>query len=143
MNALMADQRAENAGLKPPWLSKLPLWTAFEMLAALLACTGGTPAPDPTETPAPGAIAAPPALIPNTPAPVAATSTPMHTAPRETPAPPTAPAPTQQSAQSPGQWRGLVIAPENRCSPYDSGDYPYPQSVEARIVNVQGGVRPG
>ena len=27
-------------------------------------------------------------------------------------------------------WRGLTVAPENRCSPYDkAGDYPYPQSV--------------
>ena len=31
-------------------------------------------------------------------------------------------------------WRGLVVAPEHRCSTYDSGDYSYPQSVEARIV---------
>ncbi len=33
----------------------------------------------------------------------------------------------------------LVVAPENRCSPYDSDDYPYPQSVEARIVSGMGG----
>ena len=31
-------------------------------------------------------------------------------------------------------WRGLVVASEHRCSEYDSGDYSYPQSVEARIV---------
>ena len=31
-------------------------------------------------------------------------------------------------------WRGLVIAPEHRCSPYDPDGYPYPQSVERRIV---------
>ena len=34
---------------------------------------------------------------------------------------------------------GLVVAPENRCSPYDSDDYPYPQSVEASIVQRLGG----
>ena len=27
-------------------------------------------------------------------------------------------------------WRGLVVAPESRCSPYDADDYRYPQSVE-------------
>ena len=32
-------------------------------------------------------------------------------------------------------WRGLVVAPENRCSPYDKKrDYPYPQSIEREIV---------
>ena len=34
---------------------------------------------------------------------------------------------------------GLVVAPENRCSPYDSDDYPYPQSVEADIVRRMDG----
>lgn len=33
----------------------------------------------------------------------------------------------------------LAVAPENRCSPYDSDDYPYPQSVEAEIVRRMGG----
>ena len=31
-------------------------------------------------------------------------------------------------------YRGIVVAPEYRCSPYDRSDYPYPQSMEARIV---------
>ena len=31
-------------------------------------------------------------------------------------------------------WRGLVVAPEKRCSPYQAGDYSYPQSVEPRII---------
>ena len=31
-------------------------------------------------------------------------------------------------------WRGLTIAPENRCSPYNSKDYSYPQSVEPKII---------
>lgn len=34
---------------------------------------------------------------------------------------------------------GLAVAPENRCSPYDSDDYPYPQSVEAGIVSRMDG----
>ena len=37
-------------------------------------------------------------------------------------------------------WRGIVIADENRCSPYDSGDYNYPQSVEDDIIDRLGGI---
>ena len=33
----------------------------------------------------------------------------------------------------------LVVAPEHRCSPYDSDSYPYSQSVEAQIVARMGG----
>ena len=33
----------------------------------------------------------------------------------------------------------LVVAPENRCSPYDSDSYPYSQSVEPQIVARMGG----
>lgn len=35
-------------------------------------------------------------------------------------------------------WRGLVIAEEDRCSPYDSTDYSYSQSVEAGIISRLG-----
>ena len=35
-------------------------------------------------------------------------------------------------------WRGLVVAPECRCTPYDRGDYPYPQSVEPLIAKRDG-----
>ena len=31
-------------------------------------------------------------------------------------------------------WRGLVVAPEHRCAPYDRNDYRYPQSVEDEII---------
>ena len=38
-------------------------------------------------------------------------------------------------------WRGLIIAPENRCSPYDKkSQYPYPQSVEDIVVANMGGI---
>ena len=37
-------------------------------------------------------------------------------------------------------WRGLQVAPEYRCSPYDADDYHYPQSVEDRITAQLGGV---
>jgi len=36
-------------------------------------------------------------------------------------------------------WRGLVVAPESRCSDYSSNDYSYPQSVENDIVEAMGG----
>ena len=40
-----------------------------------------------------------------------------------------------------GTWRGLVVAPEHRCSPYDrKRDYPYPQSIEQDIVRRLGRV---
>ena len=42
--------------------------------------------------------------------------------------------------QNPDTWRGLAVAPEHRCAPYNRADYPYPQSIEARIVGAQGGV---
>ncbi len=37
-------------------------------------------------------------------------------------------------------YRGVHIAPEHRCAPYDRDDYPYPQSVEQRIVASLGAV---
>ena len=38
-------------------------------------------------------------------------------------------------------WRGLTVAPEHRCAPYDKKrDYPYPQSVERDIVRALGAV---
>ena len=36
-------------------------------------------------------------------------------------------------------WRGLAVAPEHRCSPYNRGHYPYPQSIETAIVASMGG----
>ena len=36
-------------------------------------------------------------------------------------------------------WLGLVIAPEDRCAPYDRDEYRYSQSVEAEIVAAMGG----
>ena len=38
-------------------------------------------------------------------------------------------------------WRGLTVAPEHRCAPYDKKrDYPYSQSVERDIVRELGAV---
>lgn len=36
------------------------------------------------------------------------------------------------------QWNGLTLALEDRCSPYDRSDYPYPQSVEDKIIAERG-----
>lgn len=38
------------------------------------------------------------------------------------------------SVTSAQTWSELVVAPENRCSPYQARDYSYPQSVEPRII---------
>ncbi len=43
-------------------------------------------------------------------------------------------------AAAQASWRGLVVAPEARCAPYDADAYRYPPSVEARIVAALGGV---
>ena len=36
-------------------------------------------------------------------------------------------------------WRGIPIAPEDRCATYNRDDYRYPQSVELEIIAAQGG----
>ena len=36
-------------------------------------------------------------------------------------------------------WRGLVVAPEHRCAPYNKDHYPYRQSVELDIIERLGG----
>ena len=37
-------------------------------------------------------------------------------------------------------WRGLVVTPEHRCTPYRQSDYRYPPSVEPLIVAELGGL---
>ena len=56
------------------------------------------------------------------------------------PTPTLEPTTTPETTVGPDVWRGLVVAPEDRCSPYDSDDYPYSQSVEQRIVASMGGI---
>ena len=48
--------------------------------------------------------------------------------------------PTTGPLHAQASWRGIVVAPEQRCAPYDADDYRYPQSVEDRIVAQLGGV---
>ena len=40
----------------------------------------------------------------------------------------------QATALGQETYRGVRIAPEVRCAPYDRDDYPYPQSVESQII---------
>ncbi len=86
--------------------------------------------PRPTATPATAPEPTVAAESPPTPRlePVA-TSTPMPTG-----------VPTTAPTEPGSTWRGITIGPEERCSPYDSDDYPYPPSVEPRIVEGLGGV---
>ena len=53
--------------------------------------------------------------------------------------PATLPSPTAAPARTTG-WRGLTVADEDRCSPYDPDDYRCSQSVEPLIVAEMGGV---
>ena len=48
--------------------------------------------------------------------------------------------PAARTVEAPETWRGIVLAPERRCSPYDSDDYRYSQSVELRIVAQLGDI---
>ena len=116
--------------------------------AAPVPTTISIPEPTATATPAPTPAAIPvptPTRMPTpTPAPAAtdiatAKPTPTPTAvltPTSTPTP----APTQPPTQAVAAWRGITVAPEHRCSPYDSDDYRYSASVEPRIVEELGGV---
>ena len=73
---------------------------------------------------------APIRLAQNIPTPPPPTNTPVP--PPDTPTPASQPSP-------PGGLGGITRASENRCSPYNSGDYSYSQSVEPQIVAQQGG----
>ena len=70
------------------------------------------------------------------------TTTP-YSEPAPTAAPEVSPTPLPSPAAAPAQttvWRGLTVADEDRCSPYDPDDYRYSQSVETRIVAEMGGM---
>lgn len=36
-------------------------------------------------------------------------------------------------------WRGLIVAPEDRCAPYRASQYSYTQTLEKKIVDAYGG----
>ena len=145
-------------------MSKLLYCALFIVLMALMACSGPeasssptavaqapttapitAPTAAPVEAPAPTEVPAPttaPTTAP-TEVPVMATSIPTPT-PEPTPAPTATPRPTSIPVPTPETltltWRGVTVAPEERCSPYDSDDYSYSPSVEPRIVDELGGI---
>ncbi len=43
-------------------------------------------------------------------------------------------------SESGEEWRGHVVAPEERCASYNADEYSYPQSVEPQIADRLGGV---
>ena len=43
------------------------------------------------------------------------------------------------AARGQGSWRGLVVAPENRCAPYHIDDYGYSQTLERAAIAAMGG----
>ena len=94
-----------------------------------------TPVPTPTHTPAEAPSPTPALPVANTPTlpPTPTTEAIGTLLPVEDTSPTSTPQPL------PGTWRGLTVAPEYRCSPYDSDDYPYSQSVENRIVEAMNG----
>ena len=52
-----------------------------------------------------------------------------------------APMPSPAAKAAPdAEWRGLTVAAEDRCSPYDPDDYSYSQSVEPRIIAGMDGI---
>ena len=94
-----------------------------------------TPTPTPTE---PKPESTPVSTTAPTPTTAPPTPTKAPATPTLTPTPePTATAPP---AKPEATWRGITVAPEDRCSPYDADDYPYPQSVEPKIVEELGGI---
>ena len=68
---------------------------------------------------------------------------PSSSAPPETPPSRAKPDPgtPQQSLPPAETWRGLTVAPEQRCAPYNRRDYySYSQSLEPRIVKTLGSI---
>ena len=91
------------------------------------ATPAATKEPEPPAEPEPARIASEPATR--------AEPAPAARAAQAAPAQPAA-----RTVEAPETWRGIVLAPERRCSPYDSDDYRYSQSVELRIVAQLGDI---
>ena len=110
------------------------------LVVAFAACDPATAIPEVVPSATPSAPeAAPTVAAPSSPVPPSPT-TPSASLTLPTATLASVAAPTPETTASSGTWRGLAVAPERRCSPYDSDDYPYSQSVEPRIVASMGGV---
>ena len=123
------DPTHEPTVVTSPRPTEVPTTTPEPTEAVALA---PTPKPEPTETVTPALTATP------APMPTAAPTTVAPSAPTPEPTPTTTA--TQPPIQSGTMWRGITVAPENRCSPYDPDDYRYSPSVEPKIVEAQGGI---
>ena len=124
------------------------------ILATLLACS--TPAPElaaptlraptdepisaPTEQPTMAPTVAVAVAVPTLGAPTREPTSEPTEQPIMAPTAVLAPTPTEPAVQAGPTWRRIAVAAEHRCSPYDSDDYPYPASVEPKIVAAQGGI---
>ena len=113
--AAMTPGANQSEGKKPQEPAKPPTTEATPRTAEK-----PTTAPEPTAAAAPSPTPKPEPTAPSTPMPTA-TSTPV---------------PTNLGST----WRGITLASEERCSPYDSEDYPYSPSVEPKIVDGLGGI---
>ena len=129
-----ATEATEVAPLEPTVIpTAAPEPTTITALRPTLA-----PEPAATETPTPARTAT---QVPASTQPPRVTLPPAATA-----VPPAVPTPyaTAGSTLTPTQpastLGGLTVAPEYRCAPYDPDDYPYSPSVEAKIVDAQGGI---
>ena len=103
-------------------MAKALLSTMLLIILILAACSEPAPTEIPTTAPERKETTAPAA------------------SPKPEPTPTATPASTQPPTQPSNLWRGITVAPENRCSPYDSDQYRYSPSVEPRIVEAQGGI---
>ena len=134
------------AGMERSQYAKRDSMTRFVLicwlatLMALVACDQAAP----TENPASDiSVEGSPTATPE-PSPTL-TSLPEATpTPTENPVSPPSPALEPSSEISPvlqtAEWRGLTVAAEYRCSPYDPDEYSYSQSVEPRIIAEMGGI---
>ena len=136
--ATATPRPTETATAAPsPTATKAPVPTPTpESTATTTPSPTATPVPTPTELPAPTPAPTAPAIPTAQPGP-ATTAQPAPT-PIAIPDPPFTPGPTPEALTP--VWQEITVAPEDRCSPYDSDDYPYPPSVEPRIVTELGGI---
>ncbi len=118
---------------KAPWQMLLIVLTGLLAIALASAC-------EPVETQTPSANQ--PAPTEGVPKGVPTERPSMGHSPTQVPHPTVATNPISIPGVGLGgpTWRGIVVAPEHRCAPYDSDDYRYSQSVEQRIVAGMGGI---
>lgn len=109
-------------------MRNLPIISMVLVLGTLMACS--TPSPE---------VAAPPEA-PTLGAPTAEPTSEPTEQPALAPTVAAEPTATETTGQTGPTWRGITVATEHRCSPYDADDYPYPALIEPKIVDAQDGI---